>query len=76
MRSSSARGTTTRSGGDGPINRLDSFTLMVGIFSVVIGVGLLWTTFVAPLNPALFKIAVPLGLIVFGALGLVLSRNR
>lgn len=76
MRNVSTRNTTTRVGGDRPINRLDPFTLMVGIFSVVIGVGLLWTAFVAPLNPALFKIAVPLGLIVFGALGLALSRNR
>lgn len=76
MRNVSTRNTTTRVGGDRPINRLDPFTLMVGIFSVVIGVGLLWTAFVAPLNPALFRIAVPLGLIVFGALGLALSRNR
>lgn len=66
----------TRSTSAKTIKRLDPFTFMVGVFSVIIGVGLLWTAFVAPINPTVFKIAVPLGLVVFGALGLALSRGR
>lgn len=74
--SSPSRGGIARTSSGKPIKRLDPFTLMVGVFSVIIGVGLLWTAFVAPINPAVFKIAVPLGLVVFGALGLALSRGR
>ncbi len=76
MMSPQARGDLARAGSGQPGNRLDPFTLMVGIFSIIIAVGLLWAALVAPLSPALFKIAVPLGLIVFGALGLALSRSR
>lgn len=73
---SSTRGSAARSVSRKQVSKVDPFTLLVGIFSVIIGVGLLWTAFVAPINPALFKVAAPLGLVVFGALGLALSRGR
>lgn len=80
MRNSHAPERSRRSGAgslvDGRPRPLDPFTLLVGVFSVVIGVGILWTAFVGPLNPALFNVAAPLGLVVFGALGLALSRAK
>lgn len=55
---------------------LDVVALVLGLLLSVIATAALWLAFTGSLNWALIKVAAPFGLVVIGALGLALSRNR
>ncbi len=55
---------------------LDVVALVLGLLLSAIATAALWLAFTGSLNWALIKVAAPFGLVVIGALGLALSRNR
>lgn len=55
---------------------VDVVALVLGLLLTAFAVGALWLSFTGSLNWALLKTAAPFGLVVIGALGLALSRNR
>ncbi len=56
--------------------RIDVLSLITGLLLTAVAVVSLWLTFGGPVDWAALKVAVPLGLIAVGVLGLSLSRNH
>jgi len=54
----------------------DVVALIFGLMLSCVALGSLWLTFVGPLNWQVIRIVAPMGLVVVGVVGLVLSRNR
>ncbi len=55
---------------------VDVVALVLGLLLSAVAAGALWLSFGRSLDWALIKLAAPFGLVVVGALGLALSRNR
>ncbi|HEY5822225.1 MAG TPA: hypothetical protein VIT20_09630 [Propionibacteriaceae bacterium] len=55
---------------------VDVVSLLMGLLLTVIAGAALWLTYVGPLNWGQIKIAAPFALVLAGAIGLALSRNR
>ena len=55
--------------------QVDVLSLVVGLTAVVVGVALLWTTFLHTPVSLVVKIAVPAALVVVGIIGLLTARN-
>ncbi|HYP45953.1 MAG TPA: hypothetical protein VEQ66_12240 [Propionibacteriaceae bacterium] len=58
------------------MRRVDVVALTFGLLMTGTAAGSLWITFTGTLNWSLLRVLVPLGLVVIGALGLLLSRSR
>lgn len=54
---------------------VDVLALVVGLVAVVVGLALLWTTFLATPTALVVKIAVPAALVGIGVIGLLAARN-
>jgi hypothetical protein len=54
----------------------DVVALIFGLLFSCAALGSLWLTFIGPLNWQVIRIVAPMGLVVVGVLGLVLSRNH
>ncbi|HSN11142.1 MAG TPA: hypothetical protein VLS51_03400 [Propionibacteriaceae bacterium] len=54
---------------------VDVLSLVVGLTAVVVGMALLWTTFLATPVSLVVKIAVPAALVGVGIIGLLAARN-
>jgi hypothetical protein len=53
----------------------DVTALVFGLIVTTIAGGVLWRTFIGDLNWSLVKVAAPLGLVLIGVVGLLLSRR-
>jgi len=54
---------------------VDVLSLVVGLTALVVGLALLWATFVATPTALIVKIAVPVALVGVGIIGLLAARN-
>jgi Cu/Ag efflux pump CusA len=53
----------------------DVLSLVVGVSALLVGVSLLWATFIATPTALVVKIAVPVALVLVGIIGLLAARN-
>ena len=53
----------------------DVTALVFGLVVATIAGGVLWRTFIGNINWSLVKVAAPLGLVLIGVVGLLLSRR-
>jgi hypothetical protein len=58
------------------MRNVDVVALVFGLLLSAVAGAALWQSFLGPLDWELLKIAAPLALVVVGAVGLALSRNR
>lgn len=54
---------------------VDVLALVVGLCALMVGVALLWATFVATPTALIVKIAVPAAFVLVGVIGLLAARN-
>jgi Cu/Ag efflux pump CusA len=54
---------------------VDVLSLVVGLTAVLVGIALLWTTFLATPTALIVKIAIPVALVGVGIIGLLAARN-
>ena len=54
---------------------VDVLSLVVGLTAILVGLVLLWTTFLATPTALIVKIAIPAALVGVGIIGLLAARN-